>query len=158
RRRRRQALRPGHLRSTQLRLQRRRPGEGAGRLPPAAPAGRVGHWTRRAAVRRLLLQPRRPRRVPPDGPGGPGRCWPALPPARAARRRPRPPHHRRFSGRRIPEIRDRASMMSAMPEPAPEPAPARPPELASQAYKWTLGIALALVQSALYFGIGHASF
>jgi membrane-associated phospholipid phosphatase len=46
-------------------------------------------------------------------------------------------------------------MMGAMPEAVPA---ARPAELASQAYKWTLGIALALVQSALYFGIGHASF
>jgi membrane-associated phospholipid phosphatase len=40
----------------------------------------------------------------------------------------------------------------------PEAVPVRPPELASQAYKWTLGIALALLQSALYFGIGHAPF
>jgi membrane-associated phospholipid phosphatase len=34
----------------------------------------------------------------------------------------------------------------------------RPPRspIATQAYKWTLGVALALLQSAAYFGIGHA--
>jgi len=47
----------------------------------------------------------------------------------------------------------------AVADPAPAPAPAvastRASEIASQAYKWTLGGALALLQSAVYFGIGH---
>jgi membrane-associated phospholipid phosphatase len=35
-------------------------------------------------------------------------------------------------------------------------AQARPEELASARYRWTLGLALAALQSAVYFGIGHA--
>ena len=39
---------------------------------------------------------------------------------------------------------------------APPPAATAPaPAIASPAYKWTIGLALALLQSAVYFGIGH---
>jgi membrane-associated phospholipid phosphatase len=31
-----------------------------------------------------------------------------------------------------------------------------PPRLATPAYRWTIGLMLALLQSAVYFGIGHA--
>jgi membrane-associated phospholipid phosphatase len=43
------------------------------------------------------------------------------------------------------------------PHGEPEPiAAARPDELASGAYRWTIGLALAAIQSAVYFGVGHA--
>jgi membrane-associated phospholipid phosphatase len=35
-------------------------------------------------------------------------------------------------------------------------ASARPEELASARYRWTIGLALAIIQSTVYFGIGHA--
>ncbi|HMF44951.1 MAG TPA: phosphatase PAP2 family protein [Polyangia bacterium] len=42
------------------------------------------------------------------------------------------------------------------PAPSPETAPtASTSELASPAYKWTIGGALAALQSLVYFGIGH---
>src|SRR5256885_5058701 len=43
--------------------------------------------------------------------------------------------------------------MPAAPAPAARSAPA--PGLATPAYKWTLGLSLALLQSLVYFGIGH---
>ncbi|HVY40304.1 MAG TPA: phosphatase PAP2 family protein [Polyangia bacterium] len=43
------------------------------------------------------------------------------------------------------------------PHGEPEPiAAARPEELASARYRWTIGLGLAAIQSAVYFGIGHA--
>jgi len=43
------------------------------------------------------------------------------------------------------------------PHGEPEPiAAARPEELASGRYRWTIGLGLAAIQSAVYFGIGHA--
>jgi len=45
--------------------------------------------------------------------------------------------------------------------PAPFPAPPQSPRdepLASAKYRWLIGLALALTQSAIYFGIGHATF
>jgi membrane-associated phospholipid phosphatase len=42
--------------------------------------------------------------------------------------------------------------MAVATSPAPEPAA---PAIASQAYKWTIGLALAALQSAVYFGVGH---
>ena len=38
---------------------------------------------------------------------------------------------------------------------APAAPPAAAPALATPAYKWTLGLALAALQSLVYFGIGH---
>jgi membrane-associated phospholipid phosphatase len=51
-------------------------------------------------------------------------------------------------------------MRASMPAgPLPAPAPARDPNaLASAAYRWTIGLSLAALQSAIYFGIGHAHF
>ena len=48
--------------------------------------------------------------------------------------------------------------MAVATSPAPAPAPDAAAEasvLASSAYKWTIGAMLALLQSAVYFGIGH---
>jgi membrane-associated phospholipid phosphatase len=42
--------------------------------------------------------------------------------------------------------------MAVATSPAPEPAA---PAIASQAYKWTIGLSLAALQSAVYFGVGH---
>src|SRR3954453_1499077 len=44
--------------------------------------------------------------------------------------------------------------MTAAPA-APDVSPRPAPVLATPAYKWTLGLALALLQSLVYFGIGH---
>src|SRR3954451_6604963 len=44
--------------------------------------------------------------------------------------------------------------MTAAPA-APDVPPRPAPSLATPAYKWTLGLALALLQSLVYFGIGH---
>jgi membrane-associated phospholipid phosphatase len=44
--------------------------------------------------------------------------------------------------------------MAVATPPAPEPSPARP-ELATPAYKWSVGLGLAALQSLVYFGIGH---
>lgn len=44
--------------------------------------------------------------------------------------------------------------MAVATPPAPEPSPA-PPALATPAYKWTIGVAMAVLQSTVYFGIGH---
>lgn len=44
--------------------------------------------------------------------------------------------------------------MAVATPPAPEPAPAQP-ALATPGYKWTVGGAMAVLQSAVYFGIGH---
>src|SRR5438477_4621071 len=47
--------------------------------------------------------------------------------------------------------------MAVATSPAPSPAAAAAPasELASPAYKWAIGGMLALLQSAVYFGVGH---
>jgi len=50
----------------------------------------------------------------------------------------------------------RASMTAAAPAPVPELADPEP--LASAAYRWTIGLSLAAIQSLIYFGIGHAHF
>src|SRR6478752_8022144 len=42
--------------------------------------------------------------------------------------------------------------MAVATSPAPEPAT---PEIATPAYRWTVGLALAALQSLVYFGIGH---
>src|SRR5262245_19288479 len=43
----------------------------------------------------------------------------------------------------------------AVAEPPSPAAPAAPSDIASPAYKWAVGGALALLQSFVYFGIGH---
>ena len=49
--------------------------------------------------------------------------------------------------------------MSAAPAPFPPPPEAPGHEIyASATYRWLVGLALALTQSVVYFGIGHASF
>jgi membrane-associated phospholipid phosphatase len=45
--------------------------------------------------------------------------------------------------------------VGASPAPSPAPAAATGAEIATPAYKWTIGGAMALLQSAVYFGIGH---
>ena len=42
--------------------------------------------------------------------------------------------------------------MAVATSPAPESPAAT---IATPAYRWTVGLALALLQSAVYFGIGH---
>ena len=42
--------------------------------------------------------------------------------------------------------------MAVATPPAPEPAASA---IATPAYKWTVGLSLAALQSAVYFGIGH---
>jgi membrane-associated phospholipid phosphatase len=42
--------------------------------------------------------------------------------------------------------------MAVATSPAPEPAA---PAIASQAYKWSIGLSLAALQSVVYFGVGH---
>src|SRR5678815_1915047 len=42
--------------------------------------------------------------------------------------------------------------MAVATSPAPEPAP---PAIATPAYRWSVGLALAALQSLVYFGIGH---
>ena len=43
----------------------------------------------------------------------------------------------------------------AVAAPAASPAAPTSAELATPAYKWTIGLALAALQSLVYFGIGH---
>ena len=61
---RRRALRPGDLRPAQLRAQPPRADRRAARLPAPASPVRRGHRAGRDAVRGVVLEPRRPRRVP----------------------------------------------------------------------------------------------
>src|SRR5262245_43830269 len=41
----------------------------------------------------------------------------------------------------------------AVPAPAPQPQP----QMASAAYRWTIGVGLATLQSLIYFVIGHSN-
>jgi len=45
--------------------------------------------------------------------------------------------------------------MAVGTSPAPSPAAPAPSQIATPAYKWAIGGALALLQSLVYFGIGH---
>ncbi len=152
----------GHLRSAELRPQPPRARDRPPRLPAPAPPLRGRHRAGRPPLRRLLLEPRRPRRVRRHGPRRrPGRR-PARADPRDLRRRLRPPGAAAVSGRRLPEIRGSRSMMAPAPMTAtreqPLPVVASDPggPLASPAYRWSVGLGLAALQSLVYFGIGHA--
>src|SRR5262249_50229335 len=69
-----------------------------------------------------------------------------------SRRGRRPPHPARLPGRGLSQTRDRQPDVTI----SRASMSTREMELASPAYKWTLGLSLAALQSAMYFGIGHA--
>ena len=155
---RRRALRPGDLRPAQLRAQPARAARGPARLPAAAPAVRGRHGAGRHAVRGVVLEPRRPRGVPGDRarraratPGGASSCTSCAAPAADH------PVVPAISRGRLPEIRRGCPMMRALYGRRTSPAPAargvghraRPRTNGRSASRWRL------LQSAVYFGIGH---